>query len=246
MRVRNSFYAHGRGVHRVSLPVISVGNITVGGTGKTPLVTWIVKRLREAGHHPAIVIRGYASVDPSKADEVVEYQDQFENIDMIVGADRFANITKYLEGGGKADCLVMDDGFQHRRLHRDLDIVVLDFLRNALEERMLPAGWLREPICGLRRADALVVSHTQQKSPEYAANVEQCAGKEPVAWTAHHWEELGVHTSEGKSTEGLGWLMEKQLLSVWVLDIPGPSSKHLFGLVQKFHCSYPLAITNHY
>jgi len=98
VRVRNSFYAHGRGVHRVSLPVISVGNITVGGTGKTPLVTWIVKRLREAGHHPAIVIRGYASVDPSKADEVVEYQDQFENIDMIVGADRFGrtNVARRL------------------------------------------------------------------------------------------------------------------------------------------------------
>ena len=240
MRVRNSFYAHGRGVHRVSLPVISVGNITVGGTGKTPLVTWIVKRLREAGHHPAIVIRGYASVDPSKADEVVEYQDQFENIDMIVGGDRFANITKYLEGGGKADCLVMDDGFQHRRLHRDLDIVVLDFLRNALEERMLPAGWLREPICGLRRADALVVSHTQQKSPEYAANVEQCAGKEPVAWTAHHWEELGVHTSEGKSTEGLGWLMGKAVAVRLGIGYPGPVVEALVRLGAKISLQLPV------
>ena len=151
--------------------MISVGNISVGGTGRTRLVTWSVRRLREAGHHPAIVIRGYASVDPSKADEVVEYQDQFENIDMIVGADRFANITKYLDGGGEADCLVMDDVFQHRRLYRDLDIVVLDFLRNALEERMFPAGWLRDLICGLLRVDALLVSHQKQKSPEYAAIV---------------------------------------------------------------------------
>ncbi|MBT4583553.1 MAG: tetraacyldisaccharide 4'-kinase, partial [Phycisphaerae bacterium] len=66
VRIRNAMYGQGRGVRRVSLPVISVGNVTVGGTGKTPLVTWIVRRLRESGHRPAIVMRGYASVDPSK------------------------------------------------------------------------------------------------------------------------------------------------------------------------------------
>ena len=223
-------YGHGRGVHRVPLPVISVGNITVGGTGKTPLVTWIVRRLREAGHNPAIVMRGYASVDPTLADEVVEYQDRLVDIEMIVGGDRYAQISSYLEGGGKADCLVMDDGFQHRRLHRDLDIVVLDYLRDALSQRMLPAGWLREPIQGLHRADALVVSHTQQKIPTYERKVQQASGKQPIAWTSHHWTELSIYDSSGKVIVELDWLTGKSVAVRLGIGYPGPVIEALVRL----------------
>ena len=239
VRIRNSMYGHGRGVHRVPLPVISVGNITVGGTGKTPLVTWIVRRLREAGHNPAIVMRGYASVDPSLADEAVEYHDRLQDIDIIVGSDRYASISAYLEGGGKADCLVMDDGFQHRRLHRDLDIVVLDFLRDALSQRMLPAGWLREPLQGLLRADALVVSHAQQRDPDYAAEVQRTAGKEPVAWTAHHWTALTVHLTDGETEEGLDWLTGKSVAVRLGIGYPGPVIEALVRLGAKVAMQLP-------
>ena len=117
VRIRNKHYDNKKNVKKVPLPVISVGNLTVGGTGKTPLVTWIVRFLREQGHNPAIVMRGYAAVDPEFADEAVEYRENIENVDIIIGGDRFAHIDAYIKGGGKADCLVMDDGFQHRKLH---------------------------------------------------------------------------------------------------------------------------------
>ncbi|HJN72073.1 MAG TPA: tetraacyldisaccharide 4'-kinase [Phycisphaerales bacterium] len=239
VRIRNAMYGQGRGVRRVSLPVISVGNVTVGGTGKTPLVTWIVRRLRESGHRPAIVMRGYASVDPSKADEVVEYHEQFQEIDIVVGGDRYANITSYLSNGGQADCFVMDDGFQHRRLHRDLDIVVLDFLRDALEERMLPAGWLREPIEGLKRADAFVVSHTSHKNPAYAERVASVSGKKPIAWTSHHWTKLQVHAIEGKRSEELDWLMGKNVAVRLGIGYPGPVVEALVRLGAKISLQLP-------
>ncbi len=239
VRIRNAMYGHGRGIHRVPLPVISVGNITVGGTGKTPLVTWIVRQLRESGHNPAIVMRGYASVDPSKADEVVEYHDQLQEIDIVVGADRYANITSYIANGGQADCFVMDDGFQHRRLHRDLDIVVLDFLRNALVERMLPAGWLREPIEGLKRAHAFVVSHASQKNPTYAQSVDAIAGKEPISWTSHHWTKLHLHYSKGQTTEELDWLMGKKVAVRLGIGYPGPVIEALVRLGAKISLQLP-------
>ena len=216
-----------------------MGNITVGGTGKTPLVTWIVRRLREAGHNPAIVMRGYASVEPSLADEAVEYHDRLQDIDIIVGGDRYASISAYLEGGGKADCLVMDDGFQHRRLHRDLDIVVLDFLRDALSQRMLPAGWLREPLQGLLRADAIVVSHAQQRDPDYAARVQRTAGREPVAWTSHHWTALTVYVADGEAEEGLDWLTGKSVAVRLGIGYPGPVIEALVRLGAKVAMQLP-------
>lgn len=233
MRSRNAWYTNGRGVHRVPLPVISVGNITVGGTGKTPLVTWIVRKLRDAGYKPAIVTRGYGSADPSSADEVVEYHEQLEEIDVIVGANRVAQIQNYLEQGGTANCLVMDDGFQHRRLHRDLDIVVLDFLRDALQDNMLPAGWLREPIDGLKRADAIVVSHTQHLCPEYASAVCSIASKAPIAWTSHQWTALHVFTEDGEKTEDLDWFVGKNVAVRLGIGCPGPVVEALVRLGAK-------------
>ena len=92
IRIRNVHYDKDSNVHTVPLPVIAVGNITVGGTGKTPLVAWIVRRLREHGYNPAIVMRGYAAVTPELADEAVEYRERLQKIDVIVGADRVAMI----------------------------------------------------------------------------------------------------------------------------------------------------------
>lgn len=239
VRCRNSMYANGRNVMRVPLPVISVGNLTVGGTGKTPLVTWIVHRLRANGHNPAIVMRGYASVDPALADEVIEYRERLKNIDVIVGADRYAQITMYLQEGGTADCLVMDDGFQHRRLHRDLDIVVLDFLRDAFSQCMLPAGWLREPIAGLKRADAVVVSHAQRSDPSFTASVRHVSGKEPISWTSHRWTELSIHDEKGSRDEGLGWLTGRSVAVRLGIGHPGPVIEALVRLGAKISAQLP-------
>jgi tetraacyldisaccharide 4'-kinase len=239
VRVRNKHYDKERNCKHVPLPVISVGNLTVGGTGKTPLVMWIIRRLREKGHNPAVVMRGYAAVNPEKADEAVEYRERLDAIDVIVGADRFVHISKYIEEGGKADCLIMDDGFQHRKLHRDLDIVVLDFLRDAFAQRMLPVGWLREPIEGIKRADAVVVSHVQQLDPEFAKEVKVFSGREPIAWTSHQWTELFVHEEKSDRAVDLDWLTGKSVAVRLGIGYPGPVIEALVRLGAKISKQLP-------
>ncbi len=239
VRIRNNIYDKRSNVMRVPLPVIAVGNLTVGGTGKTPLVTWIVRKLRASGHNPAIVMRGYAAVDPAQADEAVEYRERLEDIDVIVGADRFEQIAKYIDAGGTADCLVMDDGFQHRKLHRDLDIVVLDILRDAFSQRMLPAGWLREPITGLKRADAVVVSHAQRSDPSFAESVQVVSGREPISWTSHHWTGLSIHQENGTTDAGLDWLTGRSVAVRLGIGYPGPVIEALVRLGAKIAMQLP-------
>jgi tetraacyldisaccharide 4'-kinase len=233
VRIRNRCYDSGKNVHTISRPVIAVGNLTVGGTGKTPLVTWIVKRLREHGHNPAIVMRGYASIDPANADEAVEYRQRLDAIDVIVGADRVATVNAYIEQGGEADCFVMDDGFQHRRIARDLDIVVMDYLRDPFVQRMLPAGWLREPIEGLKRCDAVVVSHATRVEPGLSRKVKDISGVPPVAWTTHHWSGLELHDETGMTEHTLGWLTGKSVAVRLGIGYPGPVIEALVRLGAK-------------
>ena len=142
-------------------------------------------------------MREYAAVDPENADEAVEYRERLKGIDVIVGSDRVASIQAYIEGDGKADCFVMDDGFQHRRLARDLDIVVMDYFRDPFSQRVLPAGWLREPVEGLQRCDAIVVSHASSVVAEFAEKVREVSGAPPVAWTSHHWSGLEIYDANG-------------------------------------------------
>jgi tetraacyldisaccharide 4'-kinase len=236
VRARNYYYNRGKNVHKISRPVIAVGNLTVGGTGKTPLVTWIVRRLREHGHNPAIVMRGYASVNPENADEAVEYRQRLEDIEVIVGADRVAMVNAYIDDGGQADCFVMDDGFQHRRIARDLDIVVMDYLRDPFKQRMLPAGWLREPVDGLQRSDAVVVSHAQRIVPDFARVVEEVAGDPPVAWTTHHWSGLELHNKTGTCEQELDWLTGKSVAVRLGIGYPGSVIEALVRLGAKVSC----------
>ncbi len=233
VNARNRHYDKHASIQKVDKPVIAVGNLNVGGTGKTPLVTWIVKRLRTHGHNPAVVMRGYAAVDPAKADEALEYNELLHDIDVIVGADRVAMIRSYIENGGIADCFVMDDGFQHRRLHRDLDIVVMDFLRSAFLRRMLPAGWLREPVSGLKRADAVVVSHAGRADPSFANSVEAEHGKKPIAWASHHWMGLHLFTSAGCEDVNLDWLTGKSVAVRLGIGHPRPVIEAIVRLGAK-------------
>ena len=233
VRIRNKYYDGGEHVQHVARPVIAVGNLTVGGTGKTPLVTWIIRKLREHGHNPAVVMRGYASVDPELADEAVEYRERLDAIDVIVGADRVATVNAYIKDGGSADCFVMDDGFQHRRIARDLDIVVMDFQRDPFKQRRLPAGWLREPVIGLQRSDAVVVSHATRAEPTLSKKVEEVAGEPPIAWTAHHWSGLTMYRADSEEECSLDWLTGKSVAVRLGIGYPGPVIEALVRLGSK-------------
>ena len=156
MRVRRWAYRRGvLPVRRAGAAVICVGNLTTGGTGKTPMVAWVVARLRSAGRKPAILTRGYRAV-AGRSDEAELLKDLC-GVPVIVNADRVAGAEAAVAGG--ADVLVMDDGFQHRRLGRDLDIVLIDAAEPFGFGWTLPRGLLREGPRALRDAGAVVVTH---------------------------------------------------------------------------------------
>jgi tetraacyldisaccharide 4'-kinase len=139
-------------VHRAPISVVSVGNLTVGGTGKTPVAAWIARGLAARGARPAIVLRGYGD------DEPLVHRSLNRSIPVIVGADRLAAVQRAAADG--ADVAVLDDGFQHRRIARDVDIVLVsaDQWAGADDTRLLPAGPWREPLHAIRRATLVVVT----------------------------------------------------------------------------------------
>lgn len=149
---------------RVGVPVISVGNITVGGTGKTPMVVEVVRTLRGASHAPAIVTRGYGAIGGATPDEVAEFNIAAPDVPVVINADRVAGVREARVVFG-CNCAVLDDGFQHRRIDRDLDIVLVDALDPWGGGFVLPAGRLREPLSGLIRAKLLVITRANQADP---------------------------------------------------------------------------------
>ena len=147
---------------RLDARVISVGNLTVGGTGKTPMVLWIAARLLDEGKKTGILTRGYhGTTGPNGAtsDEVRLLKARLgDRIAMGVGADRYARGSELVAAG--IEWFVLDDGFQHLQLARDVDVVLIDAMNPFGGGRLLPAGFLREPKTALRRADIIVITRS--------------------------------------------------------------------------------------
>ncbi|MHC5035885.1 MAG: tetraacyldisaccharide 4'-kinase [Planctomycetota bacterium] len=157
VRIRNAAYSGGwlRARHP-GAPVISVGNLTAGGTGKTPAVEYLFWLLKGMGRRPAVLTRGYgAKTAEGMSDETAAMD---ADVPVVVSADRLQGAQRALKEG--ADCLLLDDGFQHRRLARDMDILLLDALDPWGGGRLLPAGFLREPVSAARRADVIILARS--------------------------------------------------------------------------------------
>ena len=158
---------------RLDVPVISVGNLAMGGTGKTPCVLRLVELLRQRGHTPAILTRGYGRTSPVKSmvlapgatvrPENTGDEPQIflrSNLAPVgVGADRFETGSLLLREFA-AGIIVLDDGFQHVRLARDVDVVLIDGVNPFAGGEVFPVGRLREPIAGLARADVIVITRS--------------------------------------------------------------------------------------
>ena len=156
--LRNHFYDKGWfKIHKTDANVISIGNITTGGTGKTPLVIWISNKLVEKGFRTAILTRGYKLKKSKLSDEPAILVGSCPDSPVIINPDRIAGAVEAQNKYG-AGVLVMDDGFQHRRIGRDLDIVTIDATEPFGYDRILPAGFLREPIDSIKRAHAVVIT----------------------------------------------------------------------------------------
>jgi tetraacyldisaccharide 4'-kinase len=159
-KLRALLYKHGwLKQKRLNRPVISVGNLTTGGTGKTPMVIWLTERLLAEGKRVAILTRGYRGSNGT-SDEIELMKQRLSGRAMFgVGPDRYAEGQR-LESAG-VDVYVLDDGFQHLQLARDVDIVLVDSTRPLKKEFVLPAGRMREPRSALRRAHLVVFTRTE-------------------------------------------------------------------------------------
>ena len=205
---RNRRYDRGRWpIARASVPVVSVGNLTLGGTGKTPLVEWIARWLVARGLRVAIVSRGYGGRGGAN-DEARELAERLPGVPHVQQADRRVGAARAVSEHG-AQAIVLDDGFQHRRLARDLDIVVIDATEPFGFERVFPRGTLREPLAGLARAQVVVLSRADLISDaERSAIRQRVAMLAPAAdWVVAQHVPSGVQTAAGEELplESLAW-----------------------------------------
>jgi tetraacyldisaccharide 4'-kinase len=171
---------------RLPVPVISIGNLTFGGTGKTPMVIALIRDLVRRGRRPAVLTRGYRRRDdhqvvltgpsPSRqasevGDEPLEIARRLPGVPIVVDADRERGGREAVRLG--ADVVVLDDGFQHLRLQRDLDVVLIDAGDPFGGGRLPPLGRLREPAAALNRADAVVITKVPPDWRTVVAQIEE-------------------------------------------------------------------------
>ena len=169
--VRNALYDSGRlAQHGTAVPALSIGNLSVGGTGKTPVTAWLARQLVTRGARPAIILRGYGN------DEPFVHERLNPDVPVIVSPDRVAGSVRASASG--ADVVLFDDAFQHRRASRVADVVVVSADQWLRSRRLLPAGPLREPLRALRRATLMLVT---RKAASLETARLACAGIARVA-----------------------------------------------------------------
>ena len=229
---------------RLPPTVISVGNITSGGTGKTPVVIWIARALVDGGYRPAILLRGYhreektsaihvvsdgqeilASVEAS-GDEALMIARELPSVPVLIGKDRYETGCHALRGL-KPDVLILDDGFQHRKLERDLDIVTVDATQPFGTKKLLPAGTLREPVSALRRADLIILTRVDmaESADEIRENITTLAGGTPIMESRHEPTRL-YRLGIGEDVD-FGVLKGKKLFAVCGIGNPGAFAETL-------------------
>jgi tetraacyldisaccharide 4'-kinase len=196
-----------RNIRELPRPVVSIGNITVGGTGKTPLTLWMAREVEKMGKTPCVLSRGYGSktCHPRKVNlegsDWREYGDEpllmAEKLDrgfIYLGSSRWKAANLALKSEKEVDVFLLDDGFQHRQLKRDYDIVLLDAERGFGNQHLLPWGPLREPVESIYRADFIGTVYRSQRSPSSAQTastpVEFPIGIGPVGWRRFSQREL--------------------------------------------------------
>lgn len=200
MRARRGAYAQNiLKSHKADAPVIAVGNLTAGGAGKTPMTLLLAQELARMGKTPAVLLRGYRQTGDAQSDEAALYQTLAPGLIVQVDPDRRAGARNAVDAG--ADVLLMDDGFQHLKLRRDLDIVLVDATAPWGGGNTIPGGLLREPKSALKHAGVVVVTRSNQVAPETLRSLKDeirtlAAPSAPILAARH--QPSGLHTGSGK------------------------------------------------
>jgi tetraacyldisaccharide 4'-kinase len=173
---RNRLYDRGwKHAFRASVPVVSIGNLTLGGTGKTPCVEYVAAYYRSQGRRPVILSRGYGGRGAVN-DEAMLLEENLPGIPHVQGADRVASAKRAAREWG-AEVLVLDDGFQHRRLARDLDLLLVDATEPWGNGHLFPRGLLREVRQEMRRADIILLTRCDQVTAEESGRLREALGR---------------------------------------------------------------------
>jgi len=210
---QNRRFDRGIGVTKLDVPVISIGNLSAGGTGKTPMVHWVANELQAMGRHPAIAMRGYKAPPGEMGDEEREHRQALPGVPVVAQPDRIAGLRTLFETGTNVDCVILDDGFQHRQIARNVEIVLIDASSPPYADALLPRGYLRDPISSLTRAHAVVITHREMVSDEQLdelvgwikSKVPGC----PVAIASHGWDSAMVYSSNGDVWQGESMSIEQ-------------------------------------
>lgn len=229
IRVRNALYDGGLlPTHELGLPCVSIGNLSVGGTGKTPVSAWVAQRLLSAGARPAILLRGYAG-----GDETLVHARLTPGAITVADPDRVRGAVKAKAAG--AQVLVLDDAFQHRRARRDVDLVLVA-AEQRRAHRLLPAGPLREGRRSLARARAMVVTRKSASHDEAEQTAREWGAFAPgatiaiVALVATGLERVGSPDPGTATTQGLDALRDRRVLAISTLGSPRAFESQLGAL----------------
>lgn len=210
--IRNLFYDIGIfRTQKAGCPVISVGNISMGGTGKTPLVIWLAEQYSSKNKNVGILTRGYGRHNKQPqtyipSDTIRDWRDtgdepflihnRLGNVTLAVDINRNRGAAAAIDKGN-CDLLILDDGFQHRKIHRDLDIVLLGDSQRLEERLIFPSGRLRESLSSLKRADVLIYAGKEEDISRFNDHLKSscvvCGGKKSV--------DSLVHIQSGKEIE---------------------------------------------
>lgn len=205
-RLRNRLYEEGwKQSRQAAAPVVSIGNLTLGGTGKTPCVEYVAGFYRGQGLRTVILSRGYGSAHGPN-DEALVLAVNLPDVPHLQGADRTSLAQRAVHEFG-AQVLVLDDGFQHRRLARDLDVVLIDATQPWGHGYLFPRGGLREARGGVRRADLVMLTRCDQVNRVERGRIEEAVGRlapnVPVVRTLHRPRELVNSRQERMAPERL-------------------------------------------
>jgi tetraacyldisaccharide 4'-kinase len=223
---RNRRFDRGVGVVQVDCPVISVGNLTLGGTGKTPCVEYIASLLREHDFQVAILSRGYGS-EQGRNDEAMVLEENLPDVPHFQGPDR-VEMARIAMVEAESEVLLLDDGFQHRRISRQLDIVLIDASDPWGSNRLFPRGALREPCRNLARANHILITRADQATnlDQLRDEIRRLAPGKPIAESCHEPKELLL----GTESQPLALLAGKRIACLSGLGNPESFEKTLKDL----------------
>jgi tetraacyldisaccharide 4'-kinase len=207
MRTRNALYDRTIfAAQTLPRPTISIGNLTTGGTGKTPVVHWLAERLIERGMRPAILMRGYRQRGGADSDEQRMLDDYLGDRGIVIAnPDRVAGAAEAMQKQPPPDVFLLDDAFQHRRVARDFNLLLINAAEPFGFGHVLPRGLLREPIAGVRRADSILITHCSATSDDQITDIEHRIAQHNPTVPIFHCDHLhaGLHPADADSSETL-------------------------------------------